>query len=57
MPGIQPETADEWKWKVESAARTMKEYFKVKADTKLRKAAVAYLKKEQSEIGKAISSA
>lgn len=48
-------STEDWKWEVESAARTLKEYFKVKANKKLNKAAIAELKREQKEIGKAIS--
>lgn len=47
--------AQEWKWDVENAARTLAEAAKVKRTPKLYKAAIAELKKQQREIGRVIS--
>lgn len=49
------ETAEDWKWKVESAARDLREAAKIKRNPKLYKAAIAELKKQRSEITKVIS--
>ena len=48
------EKAQEWEWKVEDAARALKESAKVKRDKKLLKAARAYLKQEIVDAQKAI---
>ncbi|KKN83604.1 hypothetical protein LCGC14_0298440 [marine sediment metagenome] len=48
------QTAEDWKYKVKDAARTLREAQELKADTKLYKAAIAELKKEQKAIGVAL---
>jgi len=53
MPTAQK--AEEWRWKVESAASTLREAAKVKRDSKLYKAAIAELKNQRQEIGRVIS--
>lgn len=47
--------AEQWKWKVESAASTLREAAKVKRTPKLYKAAIAELKKQQKDLGRVIS--
>ena len=49
------EKAEERKWEVESAARSLLEAAKVKRDKKLYKAAIAELKKQNSNLTKVIS--
>lgn len=55
MPIDTGTKAEEWRWKVEDAARTLREAAKVKRNPKLYKAAIAELKKQRSEITKVIS--
>jgi len=47
--------ADEWKWKVENAARTLQEARKIEGDKKLHAAALKEMKKERDAIDKALS--
>ena len=42
--------AEEWKWKVEDAARTLLAATKVKRDKKLYRAAIAELRRQRTEI-------
>jgi len=44
-------SAEDWRWKVESAASTLIEAEKIKQDSKLHKAALAEVKKQQDAIG------
>ena len=48
-------TVEQWKWKVESAASTLREAAKVKRTPKLYKVAIAELKRQQKEIGQVVS--
>ena len=47
-------SAEEWRWKVQSAADTLLEAQKIQTDAKLLKAARAELRKRQAAIAKAL---
>jgi len=47
--------AEEWKWKVEDAARTLMAFEKIRSDPKLLAAAKAELKKQRKEIDRAVN--
>lgn len=57
MPLKSPQAADDWKWKVESAADTLLRAQELATDTKLYKAALAMLKKRQKALDKVVGSA
>lgn len=46
---------DERKWKIEDAARTLKDAAKIRRDPNLHKAAIAELKKQKQDISRVLS--
>jgi hypothetical protein len=52
----KPQTSDDWKWKVEDAARTLIRAEEIKADAKLFAAAKVELAKQQKATSRAIES-
>lgn len=51
-----PSSAQEWKWKVESAADTLTRYAEIAKDKKLFDAAKAMLSKRMADLGNVIGS-